>query len=113
MSYQNLFVPKVRKITIEDEGEKADFYIRKPKAIEMIQRGSAMEKKKAKGETEDSEAINRELIGKYVVNKDGSAITAEDVDGILSMESTAFTKFTEMLTEMISGKKAEAEAKNA
>ena len=101
--YQNKFVPKVRQFTVDDEGEQLIFYIRKPKAIEMIRRGEEMKKRK----DEDSEVINKELIGKYVVYEDGQPITDDDVNGILDMESTAFAKFSEKLTEMISGKKTD------
>lgn len=101
MTYLNRFVPKVRSFDVEDEGETQTFFIRKPRAIEMIKRGDEV-----KGKDISNEKTNRELIGKYVVNEDGSAIAAEDVEAILAMESTAFTKFSEKLFELISGKKA-------
>jgi hypothetical protein len=100
MSYLGKFNPKVQTFQIEDDGDVETFHVRKPRALEMIKRGDEM-----KDKTPSNEASSRDLISKYVVHEDGSAISAEEVEALLVMRISAFSKLSEKLVEIISGGK--------
>lgn len=106
MGYKGIFTQKVRPIEIEDEGETQTFYVRKMTGGEMIRRADELKKV-----DKTNDQTNRELIGKCIVNEDGTSIDKDDVEGILAMESSAFQKLTTQLIIAMGGKPAGDEKK--
>lgn len=100
--YAVKFAPKTKPFTIEEEGETETYYVSQRAVLDGIR-----ENDKSKGKDKTGEQSNREMIAKYLVHEDGSAVTPEEVENILQMRPSAFQKFSKELTSIIVGDGAE------
>lgn len=103
--YKGFFTPKVRKFDIEDEGETHSFYLKKPRGGEMLDQLDKGDQPKG--------TASKEMLQKVLVNEDGTPLNAEQFQDILGMESSAFLKLSEVVGNMLGGKKESGEPKKA
>jgi hypothetical protein len=89
------FKPTVKKCSIEDEGESADFYVRQPSGREMLQLAQQFKKDRS------AEENAKDLFSRFVVNEDGSAITREEVAAMMEWRFTAMQKASAEVQEKI------------
>lgn len=90
-----MFKPTVHKCEVSEGDETFTFYVREPSGREILQ-AAAKQKK-------DATAIDnaKDLFARYIVNEDGTAIAAPEVDALLDMRLTAMHKISEAVQEKI------------
>jgi spore germination cell wall hydrolase CwlJ-like protein len=83
-----MFKPKVTKVTIEVEGESADFYVRQAGAKEMLQMAQSHRK------TPDRSLLDQQLEQLKLLSLDesGTPLTKADMDEIMGMSYSALKK---------------------
>jgi hypothetical protein len=90
-----MFKPVVLKCELVEGDETLTFYVREPSGREILLQAGKQKK--------DNPAIEnaRELFARFVVHEDGSAYSAEEVDGLLDMKLVAMHKMTSIVQDKI------------
>lgn len=90
-----MFKTRIHECQVADGDEAFTFYVREPSGREMLELAAKQKK--------DAPALDnaRDLFARYVVNKDGSPISAEEVNGILDMRLTAMQKVSQLVQDKI------------
>lgn len=89
------FKPVVKKRTVEDEGEKIDIFIRQPSGREMLNISQTFKKENPPEENA------KELFSKFVVNEDGSKLSAEQVSEMMDWRFSAMNQASDIVQDEI------------
>jgi hypothetical protein len=96
--------PEVFECSYEaKKGKSVVFHVREPSGREIMEIARKARNKKGNGEDTDSDMIEncRESFSRFIVNEDGSAITKEQVEGLIDMGFVHMRAINEIVNDKI------------
>jgi hypothetical protein len=90
------FKPKIQECTIELDGESHTFYVRRARADQIFDIIEADE-----GKELSKRELQERNIRMYVVNKDGSPVSDDEVKEMFQWEDDAFTLLAKTIQEKV------------
>lgn len=97
-----MFKPRIHECTVEDDGESATFYVREVGGREGLNKAEAFKARKEKNNEPTGLENVHALLG-YVVHKDGTALSKDEIDGMLDMRISALNKVSAKIMEKALG----------
>lgn len=99
---RDMFKPLIHECEVTEGEETFTFYVKEPSGREILIAAEKAKKNPDRAALENA----RDLFGKYVVHKDGEALTTQEVEDMLDMRLSAMNKISELVQEKIGLKKA-------